>query len=177
MSDSVIPWTVAHQASLSMGILQASILEWAAMPSSRGSSQPREDLGPNLLHCRWLLYHLSHQGSPRISKWVAYAFSRRSSQLRNQTRVSCIAGKFFTSWATREALLWGAPNLRLGMRWPVTGDNPQTSSPYHHQLINISAGQRTILGGLVSFKVSTWWTKITKLRCWNESLCFPLSTA
>ena len=35
------PWTVARQAPLSMGILQARILEWAAMPSSRVSSQPR----------------------------------------------------------------------------------------------------------------------------------------
>ena len=25
-----------------------------------------------LLHCRWILYHLSHQGSPRILEWVAY---------------------------------------------------------------------------------------------------------
>ena len=37
----VTPWTVAHQAPLSMGILQARILEWVAMPSSRGSSRPR----------------------------------------------------------------------------------------------------------------------------------------
>ena len=36
------PWTVAHQAPLSIGILQARILEWVAMPSSRGSSQPRD---------------------------------------------------------------------------------------------------------------------------------------
>ena len=41
MSDSVTLWTVAYQASLSMGILQARILEWVAMLSSRGSSQPR----------------------------------------------------------------------------------------------------------------------------------------
>ena len=41
MSNSVIPWTVTHQASLSMGILQARILEWVAMLSSRVSSQPR----------------------------------------------------------------------------------------------------------------------------------------
>ena len=38
----VNPWTVACQAPLSMGILQARILEWVAMPSSRGSSQPRD---------------------------------------------------------------------------------------------------------------------------------------
>ena len=36
------PWTAAHQAPLSMGILQATILEWVAMPSSRESSQPRD---------------------------------------------------------------------------------------------------------------------------------------
>ena len=35
-------WTVACQTSLAMGILQARILEWVAMPSSRGSSQPRD---------------------------------------------------------------------------------------------------------------------------------------
>ena len=32
---SAIPWTVVCQATLSMGILQARILEWVAMPSSR----------------------------------------------------------------------------------------------------------------------------------------------
>ena len=56
------PWTVAHQALLSMGILQGRRLEWVAMSSSRGSSQPRG--------------------------W---------------TRVSHIAGGFFTIWATKEA--------------------------------------------------------------------------
>ena len=42
MSDSATPWTVARQDPLSTGILQARILEWVAMPSSRGSSQPRD---------------------------------------------------------------------------------------------------------------------------------------
>ena len=42
VSDSAIPWTVARQAPLSMGILQAKIQEWVAMPSSKGSSQPRD---------------------------------------------------------------------------------------------------------------------------------------
>ena len=36
--DSVTPWSIACQAPLSMGILQARILEWVAMSSSRGSS-------------------------------------------------------------------------------------------------------------------------------------------
>ena len=39
----------------------------------------------------------------RILEWIAFPFSRGSSQPRNQTLVSHIAGRFFTSWATREA--------------------------------------------------------------------------
>ena len=57
VSDSLHP----HELLLTMGILQARILEWIAMPSSMGSSQ-----------------------------------------LRDQTQVSCIASGFFTIWATRE---------------------------------------------------------------------------
>ena len=38
----VTPWTAAHQASLSMGFSRPRILEWVAMPSSRGSSQSRD---------------------------------------------------------------------------------------------------------------------------------------
>ena len=56
------PMVCSSQAPLSVGILQARILECVGMSSSRGSSQPRD--------------------------W---------------TQVSCIAGIFFTSWATREA--------------------------------------------------------------------------
>ena len=39
----------------------------------------------------------------RILGWVAFPFSRGSSQPRDWTQVSCIAGGFFTIWATREA--------------------------------------------------------------------------
>ena len=35
-------WTIPHQAPLSLGILQARILEWVAMPSSRGSCRPKD---------------------------------------------------------------------------------------------------------------------------------------
>ena len=47
----------------------------------------------------------------RILEWVAVPFSRRSYWPRDGTRVSCIVGRFFTIWATREAyfLLFGRP--------------------------------------------------------------------
>ena len=66
---------------------------------------PTQGSNPGLPHYRRILFQLSHQGSPRILEWVAIPFSSGSSWLRNWTGVSCIAGGFFTSWATREAPL------------------------------------------------------------------------
>ena len=55
----------------------------------------------------------------RILEWVAFPFSRGSSQPRDQTQVSCIAGGFFTSWATREAqklvLKWSEEIVGVGV--------------------------------------------------------------
>ena len=48
-------------------------------------------------------YRLNHQRSQGILAWVAYPFSKGSSQPMNQTRASCITSGFFISWATREA--------------------------------------------------------------------------
>ena len=46
VSNSVTLWTAACQAPLSMQILQASIPQWVALPSSRGSSQPTSPRSP-----------------------------------------------------------------------------------------------------------------------------------
>ena len=50
---------------------------------------PTQGLNPGLPHCKWFLCQLRHQGRTRILEWVAYPFSSRSSQPRNQIRVSC----------------------------------------------------------------------------------------
>ena len=62
-----------------------------------------QGLNPGVPHHRQILYQLSHKESPRILEWVAYPFSGGSSQPGNWIRVSCIAGRFFTNWAMREA--------------------------------------------------------------------------
>ena len=127
VSESLQPHGLQPGSSVH-GILQARTLEWVAMPSSRGSSQPRDrtqvslgslqvdslpseppgkskntglgslsllqgifptqELNQSLLHCRWILYQLSHKRSPRILEWVAYPFPSGSSQPSNQTGVS-----------------------------------------------------------------------------------------
>ena len=63
----------------------------------------------------------------RVVEWIAISFSGGSSQPRNRTRVSCIAGKCFTVWATREAkharppcpspTSWSLLNLSPLSRW------------------------------------------------------------
>ena len=141
------------------GFLQARILEWVAISSSRGSSWSRDRTCISRVSCigrrDFFLLPLSRLWSPdtciciteslfyapetsttllnnherkkvkvaqscptlwdpmdcivhgilqaRILEWVVFPFSRGSSQLRDQTQVSSIAGGFFTSWATREA--------------------------------------------------------------------------
>ena len=50
---------------------------------------PTQGSNPGLPHRRQILYHLSHQGSPRMLEWVTYPLSRGSSWPRNQPGVSC----------------------------------------------------------------------------------------
>ena len=58
------------------GSLQARILEWVAIPFSRGFF-PTQGWNLGLLHCRWTLYRLSHQGHP----FGCSLFPQRSDQL------------------------------------------------------------------------------------------------
>ena len=60
LMDYSPPDSSAHE------ILQARILEPGAIPFSRGFSQPK-GFNPGLLHCRQILYRLSHQGSPYLT--------------------------------------------------------------------------------------------------------------
>ena len=81
-------WTVACQVPLSM---EFSRPEYWSDLSLLQRIFPTQGLNPGLLHCRRILYQLSHRGSPGVLEWVAYPFSRGSSRPRNLTRVSCIA--------------------------------------------------------------------------------------
>ena len=75
-------------------------------------------------------YHLSHQGSSSILEWVAYPFSRGSSPPRNWTRVSCIAGRFFTS---------GALISRSLLKFMCIESVMSSTSPLSHPLLPPSA--------------------------------------
>ena len=76
-------WTVARQAPLSMGILQARILEWVAMLSSRGSSQPRDrtqvsHIGGTFFTIRASRKALSHHRNPILIMPVHFSKPSRT---------------------------------------------------------------------------------------------------
>ena len=64
----------------------------------------------------------------RILEWVAFPFSRGSSQPRDRTQVSHIAGRFFTSWGSREAQKDAAAAAKSLQSCPTLCD-PRDSSP------------------------------------------------
>ena len=96
----VTAWAVVCLAPLSMGFSRHS--PGLSMATEVGCHALLQGIvltqgsSPGLPHCRQILYQLSHKGSPGILEWVAYPFSRRSSQPRDQAQVSRIAGGFFT---------------------------------------------------------------------------------
>ena len=56
-------YTVHEFSSQNTGVGSLSLLQWIF---------PTQGSNPGLLHCMWILYQLSCEGSPRILKWVAY---------------------------------------------------------------------------------------------------------
>ena len=62
----VTPWTRAHQVPLSMGIIQAKILEWVAIPSSRGSFQPRDQICVFCIAGGFLTIWVTREAPPQL---------------------------------------------------------------------------------------------------------------
>ena len=141
MSESLRPNGLYSPPGSSVhGILQAKILEWVAMPSSRGSSQPRAQTQVSrIADGFWILYCLSHQGSPWILEQVAYPLSKGSSWPRNWTGVFCTAGGFFTSWVSREAQVKDYNTLKQ-RRYNWDSQQEPRTAVYHEKPLNLCAG-------------------------------------
>ena len=103
---------------------------------------PTQRWNPGLPLCRQILYQLSHKGSWRILEWGAYPFSSGSSSPRNQTRVSCIAGGFFTHWAILIIRgLTKSPDFQhLGSHPQMTNMSQNSGSvpPYPGHVVSVS---------------------------------------
>ena len=78
------------------GVGSLSLLQWIF---------PTQESNWGILHCRLILYQLSCQGIPAILEWVAIPSFRGSSQPKDQTQVSHIAGSLgaIISWSLPKA--------------------------------------------------------------------------
>ena len=59
------PWTIAHQAPLSMGFSRQE--DWSGLPFPSPGDLPNPGIKPGLLHCRQMIYWLSCEGSPALT--------------------------------------------------------------------------------------------------------------
>ena len=153
------PWTVAHQPPLSMGILQAGILEWVAMPFSAGSSQPRNQTCSPTLQADSLLFEPS--GKPKNTGVGSVSFSRRSSPPRNQTRFSCVARGFFTTWTTRD------PAVPLLLIYIWKNENSDSKRYMHCSVHSHSIYNRRGAWWAAVYAVAqsrTWLTRLSSSR-------------
>ena len=91
MSDFATPWAAAHQAPLSMGILQGTNTRVGCHAFLQGIF-PTEGSNPGLPHCRWMLYCLSYQGRTKARKEFV---KRKYSSINSYTKVENI-----WSWVT-----------------------------------------------------------------------------
>ena len=97
-------------------IISSSVIPFSSCPQSfpEGYSVMSNPLQPYELYSPW-------NSQAGILEQVAFPFSKWSSQSRDQTQISSIAGKFFTRWATRKPKNTGMGSLFLlqGLNWGV----------------------------------------------------------
>ena len=111
LSSLLIKVFIAHYIFSSIIVFSPQILLWKIL-NIKVERIIQWTCAKLLQSCPTLCNGMEHSllGSPvhgilqaRILEWVAIPFSRKASQPRNRTQVSCIAGRLFTDWATREA--------------------------------------------------------------------------
>ena len=103
------PWTVAHQASLSVGILQARILEWVVIPSSRGLPDP----GITLFYV--LHWHAGSLPVVAPGKPLKFWVDAKTSETMKATDLLDL--KYHHAWHHFCTLLFYARNLFYGINY------------------------------------------------------------
>ena len=110
----------------------------------------------------------------RILEWVAFNFSRGSSQSRYWTQVSRIAGGFFTSWTTREAQEhWSGYPIRSPGDLPNPGIEPRSPALQADSLPSEPPGKPC---SVTIMSVTVFLLYLNKvLLAWNHTPIFSIS--
>ena len=125
---------------------------YSGSDSSESHSFVSDSLQPHGLY--------SPRNSPaRILEWVAFPFSRGSSQPRDQTHVFRIAGGFFASWATREAQeYWSG--------WPIPSppDLPNPGIKLGSPALQVDSLETELSGKPIA---QLWAIIVSNITVWN----------
>ena len=150
--------------SLLQGIFQTQglnkgLLQWRQIlyhPSHHKESESEICSVVSLSETPWKFYTVHGILQGRTLEWVAFPFSRRSSQPRDRTQISSIAGGFFTSWATSKAQEYWKPQ--------------KAKSCYKYFLVSARFLRRSYVNSLFLATIHRW----TESECllWAEQRCF-----
>ena len=106
LMHSLYLWIVNSESRCRVWLFVTTYSPWVSLGQNTGVGSlsllqrifPTQGSNPGLLHCGWILYQLSHNGSPRILEWVAYPFSSGSFGFCHHTLVAFTEIRFFILW-------------------------------------------------------------------------------
>ena len=113
VSESLTPWTAAHQAPLSMGFSRQE--HWSGWPCPPPGDLPNPGIEPRSPHCRQILYRLSHQGGPERNISGSYSRIRISCQAKLFVCVSACVRERPTTWKVSLPTRW--VGRQAGKQW------------------------------------------------------------
>ena len=196
VSDSVTPWTIKFMDSpgQNIGVSRLSVLQgifptqvfhiagrfftsWATESESESEFTQSCPTLCNLMDCSLSGSSVLGIFQARVLERFAISFCRESSQPRNRTLVSRIAGRCFTVWATREAQI---------LDWVAYPFSSGSSGPRNRTWVSCIAGEfftnwavREAFGthaahnhdnlftGALSLRQFFWRNSLPGLHCWS----------
>ena len=97
----MIPWTVVHQAPLSIGFPRQEY--WAGLPFPSLGDLPNPGIKPRSPSLQADSLPAESPGKPKNTGMGSLSLLQWNFPTREYNQVSCIGGRFFTNWAIREA--------------------------------------------------------------------------
>ena len=148
-----------------MKLKDAYYLEGKLWPAQKSETEVSQSC-PTLcdpMDCSWSVSSVHGIFQARVLEWIAISFSRGSSQPRNQTRVSHIAGRRFTIWATRDCCMTNPDSI-------LKSRDITLSTKVH--LVKVMVFSVVMYGykSWTTKKDEHWRTDAFELWCWGRLL-------
>ena len=157
------PWTCSLPGSSVPRILRARILEWFAIPFSRGSSQPRDRTRVSLVSCfgRQVLYHWHHLGSP----WPVLPIRKlpQALSIRGQTELKTTITENEPNWSHGSQPCVTQWSYEPGHEGP-----PKTDRPRWRVMTKHGPVEKGMVNHFSILALWTQWTVCKGKKIWHK---------